>query len=121
MPTIAPAITPTIAPTIAPIIDLIDEAEETDITYPTVSELLAELDESMPALGFAQYEDRLLATGFAYVHQLMDTPTIRTALDDLQIPVGVVEEIINRANRMVRRATKSKYIVKSENDADSKF
>ena len=41
-----------------------------------------------------------------------------TALKTLQVPVGIVEEIINRAGQMVQRAVKSKCIIKSNDDAD---
>jgi len=108
------------ASTIAPVIDLTDEADDLDTAYPTISELLAELDESMSALGFAQYEERLLAAGFGYVHQLADTPTTRAALESLQVPVGIVEEIIDRAARMTRRAAKSKHVIKNEDGTDHK-
>lgn len=121
-PTVAEPTPPTTVPAQPapiPVIDLTDELNEPDPVYPRVSELLAELDESMPALGFVQYEGQLLAAGFGYVHQLVDTPIVRAVLDSL-VPVGVAEEILNRAQRMTRRAEKSKCAVKHESDLDYK-
>ena len=117
-PTLAIGTTPTNQPTPAadPVIDLTSEAEEPGAIYPTISELLAEVDESMPALGVTRYEGRLLAAGFEYVHQLMDTPTVRTTLGDLEIPAGLVEELIEYAGRMTRRAAKKPAAVKNEGD-----
>lgn len=86
--------------------------------YPTISELLTELDESMPALGVTRYEGQLLTAGFAYVHQLMDTPAVRATLSNLEIPIGIMEEIIERAGRMTRRAAKKPVTVKSEDRTD---
>lgn len=105
------------APTPGPVIDLTGETES-NIVYPTVSELLAELDESMPALSFTRYEEQLLAAGFRHVHQLVDSPTVRTTLADLGVPVGIVDEIIERAQRMTRRAVKSKSTIKDEDDTN---
>jgi hypothetical protein len=107
-----------VPPTTEHVIDLTSEAEEPDTIYPTVGELLAELDESMPALGFTHYEGQLLAAGFGYVHQLVDLPGVHTTLTNLQVPIGVVDEMIKRAQRMVRRVAKSKVIVKDEDDAN---
>lgn len=73
----------------------------------------------MPALGFTRYEEQLLAAGFGYIRQLADTPSVRTTLRSLEIPVGAVEEIIKRAGRMSRRAEKSKPAVKNEDDTHS--
>ena len=105
------------APTPGPVIDLTGETES-NIIYPTVSELLAELDESMPALSFTRYEEQLLAAGFRHVHQLVDSPTARTTLADLGVLVGIVDEIIERAQRMTRRAVKSKSTIKDEDDTN---
>ena len=104
--------------TTEPVIDLTGEAEEFDIIHPTISELLAELDESMPALGFTRYEGLLLAAGFSYVHQIVDTPTIRTTLRNLEVPIGVADEVIERAWRMMRRASKSTFVIKNEDHCD---
>jgi hypothetical protein len=102
-----------------PIIDLTGEVEyDPDIIYPSVNELIAELDELMPVLRFPQYEDRLLTAGFRYVHLIANTPTVRAMLSNLGIPVGIVEEIVDRAGRMMRRAAKSKSPVKHEDSHD---
>ena len=107
-----------VPPTTERVIDLTGETEEPDSVYPMVSELLAELDESMPALGLARYEEQLLAVGFTYVHQLVDSPAVRTTLLNLEFPIAIVEEIIERAQRMTRRAAKLKSVIKDEENAN---
>ena len=104
-----------------PVIDLTGEEDDNSNAIPTVSELLTELDELMPALRFPQYEDCLLAAGFRHVYRFTNTPAIRTALDNLGIPIGVVEEMIDQADMMMRRAAKSDSTVKSEDGARYKF
>lgn len=102
------------------VIDLTGE-DDPDIVYPSISELLAELDETMPALRISQYEDRLFTAGFRHVHQIIDTPAVHAMLENLGIPIGVVEEIIDRASRMTRRAAKSKSTMKCEDDSHGGF
>ena len=100
-----------------PVIDLTGEADDDlEITYPTISEYFAELDVLMPVLRFPQYEDRLFTTGFRYVHQITDTPAIRATLANLWVPITLVEEIVEHAGRMTRRAMKSRLISKNEDE-----
>ena len=70
----------------------------------------------MSALGFPQYEEWLLAAGFGYTHQIRDTPMVCSVLEGLGVPVGVMEEIIKRAHRMTCRASKSRQVVKDDED-----
>ena len=103
------------SPRLQPVIDLTDETDHPGTTiYPTIGELLNELHETMPSLGFIRYEEQLLSTRFGYVHQIVDTPATRESFDQLEIPVGVRQEIFERAARMTRRAEKSKRIMKTE-------
>ena len=43
------------------------------------------------------------------------------SVSDLGVPVGVVEEIVERAGRVTQRASKSKPPIKNKGDADHKF
>ena len=70
----------------------------------------------MPSLGFARYEETLLNAGFGCVDQVTDTPDVQQSFNQLTIPVGIRQEIIERAVRMTRRAGKSKQIIKTEQD-----
>ena len=99
-----------------PVINLTNEAEDPNIAYPTVSELLAELDELMPVLDFAHFEDQLLAARFGYIHQLVDSPSVCLTLANLQVPAGIVEEIIECTQRMTWRMVKSKPPIKDEDN-----
>jgi hypothetical protein len=111
-----PAVSPP-TPHPQPIIDLTGDADGASNTiYPTAGELLSELDETMPNLGFTRHEERLLNAGFGYVHQVVDMPDVRQSFDQLEIPVGIRQEIFERAARMSRRAGKSKDITKTEDD-----
>ena len=103
-----------------PIINLTGEVEnDPDIIYPSVSELIAELDELVLVLRFPQYEDRFLTAGFRYIHLIANTPVVRATLSNLGIPIGIVEEIVDRAGRMMRRVAKSKSPVKNEDSHDN--
>ena len=100
-----------------PIIDLTNDTDHpSTMIYPTIGELLSELDETMPSLGLPRYEERLLDAGFGYVQQITDTLDIRESFDQLAIPDGIRLEIFEHAARMTRRAEKSKQIVKTEED-----
>jgi hypothetical protein len=105
-----PAEAPTSPP--QPIIDLTNDHDAT--IYPTIGELLGELDEIMPSLGFPRYEERLTSAGFTHAHQVADTPGVRQTFDRLGIPVGIRQEIFEHAARMTRRAEKSKQVTKTE-------
>ena len=72
----------------------------------------------MSTLRFPQYEERLLAAGFGYTHQIRDTPVVHSVLEGLGVPIGVMEEIIERAHRMTHRASKSKQVVKDDEDVN---
>jgi hypothetical protein len=95
-----------------PIIDLTNDHDAT--IYPTIGELLSELNDTMPGLSFPRYEERLASAGFGYVHQVLDTPDVRQTFDQLAIPVGIRQEIFEHAARMTRRAEKSKEVTKTE-------
>jgi hypothetical protein len=98
-------------------INLTSETENDPIgTYPSITKLLTELDKSMPALRFLQYEEVLLAAGFGYVHQVRDTPAVCSTLKSLGVPISIMEEIIEPMSRMTRRASKLKSTIKSEDD-----
>jgi hypothetical protein len=114
------AVTTSVQP--IPVIDLTEETEDdSNIAYPSIGELLNELDEVLPVLEVLQYEDRLLTAGFNNVHQIVDTPAVHTVLENLGVPAGAVEEIIDRAARMTRRTAKSKSTAKSEDSAYGGF
>lgn len=111
-PTEAPAGTPSLPP---PMIDLTDDSDHIEAAiYPTIGELLGELDEATPGLSFARYEEELLGAGFGHVHEVVDTPNVQHIFDRLAIPVGIREEIFERAARIVRRAEKVKQVTKIE-------
>ena len=57
--------------------------------YPTIGELLGELDENSANPGFARYEDRLVDAGFRYVHQVVDTPDVQRDFDRLAVPAEI--------------------------------
>jgi len=114
----APVMNQPVPPSTDPIIDLTGEVEELGATYPTISKLLPELDKAMPALGVTRFKERLSAAGFGYVHQLMDTPVVCATLSDLEIPVGITEEIIKCTRRMTRRAAKKPAAIKNEDDGN---
>jgi hypothetical protein len=100
-----------------PTIDLTDDSDDVDTAiYPTVGELLGELDEAMPSLGFTHYEEGLSDAGFSRVNQITDTPDVQQSFDQLAVPVGIRQDIFERAARMVRRAEKSKQVAKTEED-----
>ena len=67
-------------------------------------------------LRFPQYKELRLAAGFGYTHQIRDTPTVHSVLEGLGAPAGTIEEIIERACGMTCRASKSKPMVKDEED-----
>ena len=97
------------------VIDLTDESDRCNTPiYPTVGELLGELDENSTNPGFARYEDRLMDAGFRHVHQVVDTSNVQQDFDRLVIPVEIRHEIFERAARMVHRAEKSKQVIKTE-------
>ena len=99
------------------IIDLTDDSDHGNtVTYPTIKELLGELDEAMPSSGFARYEERLSNAGFSHVHRVTDTPNVRQNFDRLEIPIEIRQEIFERATRMTRRTEKSKQTAKTEED-----
>lgn len=97
------------------IIDLTGDRDQHETTiYPTIKELLTELDEDTANLGFSQYEERLASAGFCRVHQVIDTPDVCKNFDQLGIPAEIGREIFERAARMTRRAEKSKQLTKTE-------
>ena len=99
-----------------PIIDLTGDPDPDTTTYPTIGELLRELDEDTPSLEFSRYEEGLVNVGIRHVHEVIDTLEVQQSFDQLEIPVGMRQEIFERASRMVRRAGKSKQISKTDGD-----
>lgn len=98
---------PPSSPRPQPIIDLTNDDDRSDTAiYPTIGELLSELDEAMPSLGFTRYEERLSNAGFNYVHQIADTPDVQQTFDQLGIPVGIRQEIFKCAARMTHEMRK---------------
>jgi len=91
-----------------------DTNQPNTTVYPTIGELLRELDNTVPGLGFTHYEEGLSNAGFSHVHQVTDIPEVHQRFDQLAIPVDVQQQILERATRMTRRAEKSKEIPKSE-------
>ena len=96
-----------------PVIDLTSGgADSPDTTvYLTIEELLRELEDAAPELGFTRYKERLSNAGFGSVHQVIDTPEVLRHFDQLAIPVDVRRQILEQAARMTRRAEKSKQIM----------
>jgi hypothetical protein len=104
-----------------PIIDLTDSesvidltnsdndnnTSDDDIRYPSVSAMLVELDREYPALEFVRYQQVLTGNGFVYVSQLAEE-RVAEQLRDFWIPVGVINILISRAARLMRRAEKLK-------------
>ena len=86
------------------------------LVYPTTGQLLRELDEPTPGLGFIRYKERLVNAGFNYIHYVPDSPDVPQRFDQLLIPIEPGREISDRTTRMTRRAEKSKQIVKTEGD-----
>ena len=80
-----------------------------------IKELLGELDESVPGLGFVCYEESLLNVGFSCVHQVTDTLDIQQSFDQLVIPATLRQEIFEHTARMTHRVEKLKQTTKTEN------
>ena len=77
-----------------------------DIRYPRILGMLAELEREFPDLNFGQYQGVLIANGFMYVSQLVDEP-VRQQLGGLGINIGVINLLLSRAERVMRRTQKS--------------
>lgn len=86
-----------------------DDGGDTDgiLHYPNIPAMLVELHEEYSALNFRQYGEVLLENGFAYVNQLVEEE-VRQQLVDLGIPVGVINLLLSRAQRLIRRTEKLK-------------
>lgn len=78
-----------------------------DIRYPGISTMLAELQREYPALTFPRYKAVLTENGFAYINQLIGDK-VGGQLEALGIPIGVVNLLLSRAERLMRRAQKLK-------------
>jgi len=79
------------------------------IRYPGIQWMLAELHEEFEDLDFPQYEEVLMRNRFLYVSQLVeDSERVRQQLQDLGFGVGVVNLLVTRAKRMMRRTQKLK-------------
>ena len=98
------------------VIDLTNDPEPDARTYPTIGELLHELDGDMLGLDFTRYEEEILNAGFHHIHQVIDRPEVQQSFDRLAIPVTMRQEIFERASRMVHRAGKLKQITKTDED-----
>ena len=77
------------------------------IRYPGIPEMLAELHMEFEYLNFPQYEGVLMENGFVYVSQLVEE-RVRQQLQDLGLGVGVVNSLLSRAERVIRRTQKLK-------------
>ena len=77
------------------------------IRYPGIPGMLAELDEEYRSLNFPLYQQILIDNGFAYVSQLVNEQ-VRQQLQDLGIAIGVVNLLVSRAERVMRRTQKMK-------------
>jgi len=69
--------------------------------------MLAELHMEFEYLNFPQYEGVLMENGFVYVSQLVEE-RVRQQLQDLGLGVGVVNSLLSRAERVIRRTQKLK-------------
>lgn len=77
------------------------------IRYPGIPAMLAELDREYPNLRLTRYEEVLVGNGFAYVSQLAEEG-VRRQLEDLGIRVGVINVLLSRVKRVMRRTQKLK-------------
>ena len=96
------------------IIDLTNSDDDDDnegpdgIQYPDIPVMLNELHGEYPALRFPQYEEILAGNGFVYINQLVEEEEARGQLESIGIPMGVVNLLLSRAGRLMRRTQKLK-------------
>lgn len=80
---------------------------EGSIRNPGIPEMLAELHREYKDLNFPQYEGVLMGNGFVYVGQLVEK-RVRWQLQELGFGIGVINLLLSRAERVMRRAEKVK-------------
>lgn len=80
---------------------------EDGIGYPSIPTMLAELHGEYRYLNFPQYQAVLMDNGFLYVSQLIEEQ-VGLQLQNLGVGIGVVNLLLSRAKRVMRRAQKMK-------------
>jgi hypothetical protein len=86
-----------------------DDNDQVDrICYPLIHDMLVELDSELPHLGITRYEHILAEDGFMHVNQLVNDNIEHHLWIELSIPFGIVKQLQSRAERLMRRAQKSK-------------
>ena len=85
-----------------------DDEDLCNIHYPTVYNMLVELQSELQHLDIMFYEATLTEHGFWYVDQLVGEEARRQLQDELGFPFRVVDQLQSRAARMMRRAQKLK-------------
>lgn len=85
-----------------------DDEDLDDVQYPSIHKMLDELDSEFPLLDLARYELGLAENGFFYVNQLVGEEVRHQLQNGLGIPVGVVNQLLSRTTRVMRRTEKSK-------------
>lgn len=85
-----------------------DDSDLRHISYPSIHELLRELDRNLPYLDIMQYEHILGVDGFSHVNQLDDDAAEDRLRNGLFIPYAVVLQMRRHAKRLMRRTQKLK-------------
>ena len=77
------------------------------IMYPPITEVLQDMDTTMPLLNMPQYEDVLVSNGVAYVNGIIGISD-EFFVNIIGMPVGVVHSFLTVANRLIQQARKGK-------------
>lgn len=91
-----------------------DEDDEF-IAYPPITDVLREMDATMPLLHMSQYKDSLLSHGVAYVNGVIGLSD-EFFVDVVGMPMGVIRSFLKVTHRLIRYARKGKGRATNSND-----
>ncbi|KAG1836402.1 hypothetical protein DFJ58DRAFT_734999 [Suillus subalutaceus] len=94
-----------------------DEDDEF-ITYPPITDVLCEMDVTMPLLHMSQYEDDLLNHGVAYVNSMIGLSD-EFFVNVVGMPMGVIRSFLKVTHRLIQHAKKGKGRATNNDDKEN--